>query len=132
MLIRPGLDTDLDAIQSICAHHVCPGTSTLKAGAQAAAEDSVYLAPMAQRRGAAGAPLAELRLARCGAQRTRQRLAEIGDAANQAWIRLQGRLGLTHAGALDEVSWKFGRGLDVVCMQRTWGSGTLSGPMGAA
>ncbi|MFN7132121.1 MAG: GNAT family N-acetyltransferase [Myxococcales bacterium] len=90
-------------------------------------EDSVYLAPDAQRQGVGRALLAQL-LARCEALGARQMLAVIGDAENTGSIALHRALGFTHAGVLKSAGWKFGRWLDVVLMQRALGPGDGSPP----
>jgi phosphinothricin acetyltransferase len=85
-------------------------------------EDSIYLAPAAQRQGVGRVLLAEL-LARCEALGARQMLAVIGDAANAGSIGVHRSLGFAHTGVLKAAGWKFGRWLDVVLMQRALGFG---------
>ena len=85
-------------------------------------EDSIYVRDDAQRRGAGRALLAALieESTRAGA---RQMIAVIGDAGNEASIRLHAQLGFRHAGTLSSVGNKFARWLDVVLMQRALGPG---------
>ena len=85
-------------------------------------EDSIYLRADAQGRGVGRALLAELidESARAGA---RQMVAVIGDAANEASIRLHAALGFRQVGVLSSVGNKFARWLDVVLMQRALGPG---------
>jgi len=85
-------------------------------------EDSIYVRTDAQGRGAGRALLAALieESTRAGA---RQMIAVIGDAANEASIRLHATLGFRHLGTLFSVGNKFGRWLDVVLMQRALGAG---------
>ena len=90
-------------------------------------EDSVYLAPRAQRRGI-GSTLLQALIDRCAARGHRQMIAVIGDSANAASIALHARAGFTAAGRLAQVGWKFGRWLDVVLMQRALGDGHHSAP----
>ncbi len=90
-------------------------------------EDSVYVAPDAQRCGAGRLLLAEL-IARCQAAGARQMLAVIGDAANAASIGLHAVLGFRHTGVLAAAGWKFGRWLDVVILQRALGRGDTNAP----
>jgi phosphinothricin acetyltransferase len=85
-------------------------------------EDSIYLAPAAQRQGVGRLLLAEL-MARCEAAGSRQMLAVIGDAANAGSIGVHAALGFQHTGVLKSSGWKFGRWLDVVLMQRSLGLG---------
>ena len=86
-------------------------------------EDSIYIAPDAERQGLGRLLLAEL-LTRCEAQGARQMLAVIGDAANLGSIALHRALGFEPAGTLHAVGWKFERWLDVVLMQKQLGLGS--------
>ena len=81
------------------------------------AENSVYVAATAQRRGVGAALLAALCDA-ASAAGFRQMIAVIGDSANTASIGLHRAAGFREAGRLTDVGWKFGRWLDVVYMQR--------------
>jgi phosphinothricin acetyltransferase len=90
-------------------------------------EDSVYLAPRAQRRGI-GSALLESLIERCRARGHRQMIAVIGDAGNAGSIALHARAGFTDAGRLTRVGWKFDRWLDVVLMQRALGEGDRAAP----
>ena len=85
-------------------------------------EDSIYVRADAQGRGVGRALLAQLidDSARSGA---RQMIAVIGDAANEASIRLHATLGFRRVGVLSSVGNKFARWLDVVLMQRALGLG---------
>jgi phosphinothricin acetyltransferase len=94
-------------------------------------EDSVYLAPDAQRRGIGGALLAQL-IDRCTARGHRQMVAVIGDADNAPSIALHARAGFAPAGCLARVGWKLGRWLDVVLMQRSLGDGHRTAPGASA
>ncbi|MCS6996384.1 MAG: GNAT family N-acetyltransferase [Casimicrobiaceae bacterium] len=87
-----------------------------------AIEDSIYVAPEAQRMGVARALLAEL-IVRCETRGARQMIAVIGDSENHASIALHRALGFRHMGTLVSVGWKFGRWLDAVLMQRPLGIG---------
>jgi L-amino acid N-acyltransferase YncA len=84
-------------------------------------EDSVYVAPSAQRRGIGLALLNEL-LPACAARGLQRMLALIGDSDNQGSIGLHARLGFEHAGVLRKVGFKHERWLDVVLMQRDLGA----------
>lgn len=85
-------------------------------------EDSIYVRADAQGGGVGRALLAKLidESARAGA---RQMVAVIGDAANEASIRLHAAFGFRHVGVLSSVGNKFARWLDVVLMQRALGPG---------
>ncbi len=90
-------------------------------------EDSIYLAPHAQRRGIGRLLLAEL-MARCEAAGARQMVAVIGDAANAGSIGVHAALGFVHTGVLKASGWKFDRWLDVVLMQKALGQGDATPP----
>ncbi len=90
-------------------------------------EDSVYVAPLALRRGIGAQLLAEL-IGRCTARGDRQMIAVIGDSANAASIGLHAALGFVPTGTLRDVGRKFDRWLDVVLMQRPLGAGAASAP----
>ncbi len=93
------------------------------------AEDSVYVAPDAMRRGAGRAVLAEV-IARCEALGLRQLVAVIGDSANAGSVGLHAALGFEPAGELPDVGYKHGRWLDVVLMQKALNGGAASAPTG--
>lgn len=84
-------------------------------------EDSVYVAPSAQRCGVGLALLGAL-IPACEARGLKRMLALIGDSDNQGSIGLHTRLGFHHAGVLSQVGFKHGRWLDVVLMQRDLGT----------
>lgn len=90
-------------------------------------ENSVYVAPDAQGRGAGRALLARL-VEEAEALGFRQMVAVIGDSENRASIRLHEALGFTHAGTLRAVGWKHARWLDSVLMQRALGAGDGAPP----
>lgn len=80
-------------------------------------EDSVYVAPDAQRRGVGRALLSAL-VEECAKLGLHRMIAAIGDSGNAASIGLHEACGFTIAGRLHEVGFKQGRWLDVVWMQR--------------
>ncbi len=85
-------------------------------------EDSVYVAPDAQRRGVGKALLAEL-VARCGARGLHQMLAVIGDSGNLGSIAVHRACGFDDVGVMKAVGRKFDRWVDVVVMQRALAPG---------
>jgi phosphinothricin acetyltransferase len=91
------------------------------------AEDSVYVAPDAARRGLGRAALAEV-IHRAAERGCRQMIAIIGDSGNHASIRLHEKLGFRHAATLQAVGFKFGRWVDTVFMQLSLGPGAGSLP----
>ena len=90
-------------------------------------EDSVYIAPDAQRRGL-GRVLLDRLIVESEARGYRQMIAVIGDSAQHASIALHAALGFRMIGTLEAVGWKFGRWLDSVLMQRPLGQGTDGKP----
>ncbi|MGB3867179.1 MAG: N-acetyltransferase family protein, partial [Xanthobacteraceae bacterium] len=85
-------------------------------------ENSVYLAPAAQRRGI-GTALLEALIGECERRGHRQIIAVIGDSANAGSIGLHRRCGFAMIGTHPDVGFKFGRWLDTVMMQRALGEG---------
>jgi L-amino acid N-acyltransferase YncA len=90
-------------------------------------EDSVYIAPKAQRRGIGRALLDRL-IVESEARGDRQMIAVVGDSANTASIALHAAAGFRLVGTFEVVGFKFGRWLDSVLMQRTLGQGATTAP----
>jgi len=90
-------------------------------------EDSVYIAPEAQRRGL-GRLLLDALIAESEARGYRQMIAVIGDSAQHASIALHKSLGFRLIGTFEAVGFKFGRWLDSVLMQRPLGQGAETKP----
>lgn len=91
------------------------------------AEDSIYLAPDAHRRGLGRALLAEL-AAQAQAAGVRKLIAVIGDSANAGSIGVHRSVGFEQVGVLKSCGWKFERWLDVVLMEKTLGAGSSLPP----
>ena len=91
------------------------------------AEDSIYLAPDAHRKGLGRALLAEL-LAYFEAAGIRKVMAIIGDSANAGSIGVHRALGFEQAGIIQSCGWKFGAWRDIVIMQKTLGTGDTQPP----
>ena len=91
------------------------------------AEDSIYLAPDANRRGLGRALLAEL-AARAEAAGIRKLIAVIGDSANQGSVGVHRSVGFEHVGLLKSCGWKFDQWLDVVLMEKVLGAGNSRPP----
>jgi phosphinothricin acetyltransferase len=85
-------------------------------------EDSIYLAPSAQRQGVGTMLLRQL-IVQCEARGFRQMVAVIGGSENVASVRLHERAGFKMIGTMDNVGFKFGRWVDTVLMQRALGPG---------
>lgn len=90
-------------------------------------ENSVYLAPSAQRRGI-GRQLLRRLIEECEARGYRQMIAVIGDSQNAGSIGLHRSLGFAPIGTHPNVGFKFGRWLDSVLMQRALGEGADTVP----
>ena len=90
-------------------------------------EDSIYVAPAAQRRGIGRALLDRL-IAEAEHGGFRQMIAIIGDSANVGSIELHRRAGFRLVGTFDDVGFKFGHWLDSVLMQRPLGTGATTAP----
>jgi L-amino acid N-acyltransferase YncA len=91
-------------------------------------EDSIYIAPQAQRRGI-GRALLERLMTEARGGGFRQMIAVIGDSANTASIELHRALGFRLVGTFDNIGFKFGRWLDSVLMQRALGEGATTPPV---
>ena len=90
-------------------------------------EDSIYVDPSAQRRGA-GRLLLEHLIEECERRGFRQMVAVIGDSAQTPSIELHRALGFRMVGTVENVGYKFGRWLDSVNMQRALGPGATTRP----
>ena len=90
-------------------------------------EDSIYIAPDAQRRGL-GRALLERLIVEAAAGGFRQMIAVIGDSKNTASVALHRGAGFRMVGTFDNVGFKFGRWLDSVLMQLPLGKNTTIAP----
>ena len=93
------------------------------------AEDAVYVAQDAHRRGVGRALLTEL-VARCEALGLRQLMAVIGDSENTGSIGLHASVGFEPAGAFRSVGWKHRRWLDIILMHKALNGGDVLPPDG--
>jgi phosphinothricin acetyltransferase len=92
------------------------------------AEDSIYMAPDAHRKGLGRALLAEL-AARAEAVGVRKLIAVIGDSANAGSIGVHRSIGFTHVGIFKSCGWKFDQWRDVVLMEKPLGAGDSTPPV---
>ncbi|TDT92842.1 phosphinothricin acetyltransferase [Azorhizobium sp. AG788] len=90
-------------------------------------ENSIYVAPGAQRRGVGKALLTTL-VRECEARGFRQMVAVIGDSANAGSIGVHRACGFRDVGIIKGSGLKFGRWLDTVLMQRDLGPGESTIP----
>jgi phosphinothricin acetyltransferase len=90
-------------------------------------ENSVYIAPDAQRRGI-GRVLLDRLITESEARGYRLMIAVIGDSAQTPSIELHRAAGFKLVGAFEAVGYKFERWLDSVLMQRPLGKGSSAPP----
>jgi phosphinothricin acetyltransferase len=90
-------------------------------------ENSIYIAPDAQRRGI-GRMLLDRLIVECEARNYRLMIAVIGDSAHAPSIELHRTAGFRMVGAFEAVGYKFERWLDSVLMQRSLGKGSSAPP----
>jgi L-amino acid N-acyltransferase YncA len=110
------------------AGYAYAGAYRLRPAYRFTVENSVYVSPLAQRRGVGRALLAAL-IVECGRRGFRQMVAVIGDSANQAAsIALHRAAGFREVGTLADVGFKHGRWLDTLLMQRRLGDGGATPP----
>ena len=98
-----------------------------RAGYRWTVENSIYLAAAAQGCGI-GSQLLGALIAACEQRGYRQMIAVIGDATNQASLRLHERFEFRTVGVFTGLGRKHGRWLDAVQMQRPLGSGHTAPP----
>jgi phosphinothricin acetyltransferase len=91
-------------------------------------EDSIYIAPEAQRGGIGRALLTAL-IEEATTRGFRQMIAVIGDATQTPSIELHRALGFRMIGAIEAVGFKHGRWLATVLMQRALGAGDSAPPL---
>ena len=90
-------------------------------------ENSIYIAPDAQRRGI-GRALIDRLIAECEQRNYRLMIAVIGDSAQAPSIELHRAAGFKLVGTFEAVGYKFDRWLDSVLMQRPLGKGASVPP----
>ena len=93
-------------------------------------EDSIYVAPGAQRTGAGRLLLARL-IEECTRRDYRQMIAVIGDSQQTPSIGLHRAMGFEMTGTMSSVGYKFGRWVDGVVMQLPLGPGDTAPPVEA-
>jgi phosphinothricin acetyltransferase len=89
------------------------------------AEDSIYVAPQAHRRGL-GRTLLQALAEQAEQAGIRKLIAVIGDSDNAGSIGVHQALGFTPVGVLKSCGWTFERWLDVVLMEKVLGAGDRS------
>lgn len=91
------------------------------------AEDSIYMAAHAIKKGL-GKPLLSELCAQAERAGVRKLIAVIGDSDNLASVKLHQGVGFEHVGTLKSCGWKFERWLDVVLMEKSIGLGDTRPP----
>lgn len=94
-------------------------------------ENTVYVAPAAQRRGV-GRTLLTALIEACAARGFRQMIAVVGGSDHVASIALHKALGFSQVGVFKSVGYKHGRWLDTVYLQRPLGAGDTTPPDGGS
>jgi phosphinothricin acetyltransferase len=126
-LKRGGFPYLVAELDGAIAGYAYAGPYRLRPAYRFTVEDSIYLAPQAQRRGVGSRLLASL-IAESEAGGFRQMIAVIGDSANAGSIGVHRRAGFVPTGTFHAVGFKFGRWLDSVLMQRPLGDADRSAP----
>jgi phosphinothricin acetyltransferase len=112
----------------LLAGYAYAGPYRLRPAYRFTVEDSIYIAPGAQRSGIGRALLGEL-IAQCEAGNFRQMIAVIGGGTeNPASVRLHEKMGFRLIGVIEGTGFKHGRWLDTVLMQRPLGPGNAVPP----
>jgi phosphinothricin acetyltransferase len=121
----PYLTAELDGT---VAGYAYAGAYRLRPGFRFTVEDSLYVAPSAQRRGVGRALLNAL-IEESASRGFRQMVAVIGDPRTQAVsVSLHKAAGFRIVGTVDHAGFKHGRWLDSLMMQRALGDGANSPP----
>jgi phosphinothricin acetyltransferase len=127
----PYLVAEIDdpAIPGGIAGYAYAGPYRTRSAYRYSIEDSIYIAPGAQRRGIGRVLLEEL-IRRCTALGYRQMVAVIGDSANYGSIGVHAAAGFKQVALMPAIGFKFGRWVDGVMMQRPLGEGQTTLPRG--
>lgn len=126
-ILNDGLPYVVAEIAGRIAGYAYAGRYRPRSAYRFSVEDSIYVAPDAQRRGVGRAMLQEL-VARCTTLGYRQMVAVIGDSANYGSIGLHAAEGFAEVARLPAIGFKFGRWVDSVMMQRPLGPGQTTLP----
>lgn len=90
-------------------------------------EDSIYIAPAAQKQGVGKALLRHV-IAWAETHGYRQMIAIVGDSNNQGSLKVHQQVGFMEIGTLKDIGFKHGRWLDTVLLQRALGEGNSTLP----
>ena len=120
----PYLVAELDGI---LAGYAYAGPYRTRPAYRFTVENSVFIAPDAQRRGVGKALLEEL-IEASTERGFRLMVAVIGDSMQAASIGVHEATGFRHVGVFENIGYKFDRWLDTVLMQRALGPGASTPP----
>lgn len=120
----PYLVAELDGI---LAGYAYAGPYRTRPAYRFTVENSVYIAPDAQRRGVGKALLEEL-IEASTERGFRLMVAVIGDSMQAASIGVHEATGFRHVGVFENIGYKFDRWLGTVLMQRALGPGASTPP----
>jgi L-amino acid N-acyltransferase YncA len=109
------------------AGYAYAGRFRMRSAYRYSVEDSIYVAPDAQRRGI-GRRLLDQLILRCTKHGYRQMIAVIGDSANHGSIGVHLAAGFLEVARIPASGFKFGRWVDCVMMQRPLGPGQSTLP----
>jgi phosphinothricin acetyltransferase len=126
-ILGDGLPYIVAEIDGRLAGYAYAGRFRPRSAYRYSAEDSIYVAPEAQRRGVGRALLHEL-VERCTRLGYRQMVAVIGDSGNLGSIGVHAAEGFVEVARLPAVGFKLGRWVDSVMMQRPLGAGQSAPP----
>ncbi len=126
-IVARGLPYIVAEIDGRIAGYAYAGPYRMRSAYRHSVEDSIYVAPQAQRQGVGRVLLAEL-ITRCTALGYRQMVAVIGDSANHGSIGVHTAQGFVIVGRLPAIGFKHGRWVDSVVMQRPLGEGQTTLP----
>jgi len=126
-LVEAGYPYLVAAIDGAVLGYAYAGAYRARPAYRWSVENSIYVAPDAQRRGV-GRALIDALIAETERRGFRQMIAVIGDAAQTPSIALHRAAGFRLIGVLEAVGFKHDRWLDTVLMQRALGPGATANP----
>jgi L-amino acid N-acyltransferase YncA len=121
-ILGHGLPYYVAEVAGTLAGYAYAGKFRARSAYRFAVEDSIYVAPHAQR-GGIGRQLLDRLIARCTELGYRQMVAVIGDSGNAGSIGVHAAAGFSEVGRLPAIGFKFGRWVDCIMMQRALGPG---------
>jgi phosphinothricin acetyltransferase len=126
-LLEGGFPYVVAELDGVLAGYAYAGPYRTRPAYRFTVEDSIYIAPAAQRRGVGRALLDSL-IAESTRRGFRLMVAIIGDSAQTPSIALHRAAGFEMVGRFENIGFKFDRWLDSVLMQRALGEGAATKP----